>query len=384
VDCKSWRRKVEQVFKDMEKADICIVGGGPAGLAVAIAARRKGFSVTVADGAEPPIDKACGEGLMPETQRALRELGLKLSDSAGYRIRGIRFVEDEIQVAADFQEAQGIGIRRTLLHEQLIQQAETCGVKLLWKTPVTAISPDGVQLGGGRIRARWIIGADGGGSRVRRWVGLNSTERYSHRMAHRRHYRMRPWTEYMEIYWGPRAQAYVTPISREEVCIVVLGETAENADFERALDTLPQLRERLAGGELCSRERGAITAMHSLARVCRGNVALVGDASGGVDAITGEGLRIAFLQAFALAEAMESGDLRTYERDHRRLAQRPIWTGELMLLLGRNAGIRSRTMQMLKRNPELFARLLAIHVGQARPADVVLAGAQLGWHFLAA
>lgn len=368
----------------MGGTDVFVIGGGPAGLAAAIAARRKGFSVTVADGAEAPIDKACGEGMMPETQAALRKLGVELPAGAGYRFCGIRFVQDSMRVSADFPEGRGIGIRRTLLHQLLIQEAGKCGVQLLWKTPVARIAADGVELAGGRMRSRWIIGADGGGSRVRRWLGLNIRERYSHRMASRRHYRMRPWTEYMEIYWGPRAQAYVTPISREEVCIVVLGETAEDTDFERALDTLPQLRERLAGGELCSRERGAITAMHSLARVCRGNVALVGDASGGVDAITGEGLRIAFLQAFALAEAMESGDLRMYERAHRRLARRPIRMGELMLLLGRNAGIRSRAIQMLKRNPELFARLLAIHVGQARPGDVVLAGVQLGWHFLAA
>jgi flavin-dependent dehydrogenase len=372
------------VVLPMGGTDVFVVGGGPAGLAAAIAARRKGFSVTVADGAEPPIDKACGEGMMPETQAALRELGVELPAGAGYRFRGIQFVQDSMRAAADFPESGGIGIRRTLLHELLIQEAGKCGVQLLWKTPVAGIAADGVQLASGRIRARWIIGADGGGSRVRRWGGLNATVMYSHRMASRRHYRVRPWTEYMEIYWSSRRQAYVTPISNGEVCIVVLGETPEDTDFERVLETLPQLRERLAGAELRSRERGAITAMHSLARVWRGNVALLGDASGGVDAITGEGLRIAFRQAFALAEAMKSGDLREYESVHRRLARRPILMGKLMLLLGRNAGIRRRALQMLNRNPELFARLLAIHVGQAMPGDVVLTGAQLGWKFLAA
>jgi 2-polyprenyl-6-methoxyphenol hydroxylase-like FAD-dependent oxidoreductase len=59
------------------ETDVFIIGGGPAGLAAAIAASRKGFSVTVADGAEPPI------------------------------------------VAADFPEGWGFGIRRTLLHISL-------------------------------------------------------------------------------------------------------------------------------------------------------------------------------------------------------------------------------------------------------------------------
>ena len=371
------------MYTEKEKADVFVIGGGPAGLAAAIAARNRGFSVTVADGSEPPIDKACGEGLMPQTQAALRQLGIALPAGAGYRFRGIQFVQGNIQVAAGFPEGRGIGVRRTLLHELLIREAEKHGVRLLWKTPVAGITPDEVELRDRAVAARWIIGADGGSSRVRRWSNLNASVMNSQRIANRRHYRVRPWTEYMEIYWAPHAQAYVTPISSEEVCIVVMGESAENTNFERARAALPELRERLTGAQLCSRERGAITVMHSLARVCRGNVALVGDASGGVDAITGEGLRLAFRQASALAEAMENGDLRKYERAHRQLARRPIWMGKLMLHLGRNAGIRGRTLRMLSRNPRLFERLLAIHVGHATPGALVATGARLGWQILA-
>ena len=46
--------------------DVFVIGGGPAGLAAAIAARRRGLDVTVADCSVPPIDKACGEGIMPD------------------------------------------------------------------------------------------------------------------------------------------------------------------------------------------------------------------------------------------------------------------------------------------------------------------------------
>jgi flavin-dependent dehydrogenase len=372
------------VFIGSEKTDVFVIGGGPAGLAAAIAARRKGFSVTVADGGEPPIDKACGEGMMPGTQAALRKLGIELPAGAGYQFRGIRFVQGNARVEADLPEGQGIGIRRTLLHELLIQEAERCGVTLLWKTPVSGIASDAVRLPGGAVPVRWIIGADGGSSRVRRWSDLDASLPGSRRVATRRHYRVRPWTEHVEIYWCGRVQAYVTPISREEVCIVVMSESVEEADFKRVLEAMPELRERLAGKELCSRERGATTAMHSLKRVWRANVALVGDASGGVDALTGEGLRLAFRQASALAEAMVSGDLREYGLVHGQLMRRPVLMGRLMLLLGRNEGIRLRVMRMLSRNPELFAQLLAIHVGHATTGEVFVAGAQLGWEFLAA
>ena len=132
------------------------------------------------------------------------------------------------------------------------------------------------------------------------------------------------------------------------------------------------------------RERGAVTYMRTLRRVCTGNVALVGDASGGVDAITGDGLRLAFQHALALAEAIESRNLREYEMAHKRLAQRPRQMGRVLLLLGRNATIRERALQALGARPQLFERFLAIHQGHGSMGDLVSAGAMLGWQFLAA
>jgi flavin-dependent dehydrogenase len=264
----------------------------------------------------------------------------------------------------------------------LVAKAEQCGVRLLWKTPVSAVTPKGVQLKSGLVPARWIVGADGGGSRVRRWSGLEATALREQRFATRRHYRIKPWSPYAEVHWGKRAQAYVTPIGAEEVCIVVLAERPEDAEFAKVLEEFPELRERLCRAELASRERGAITAMHRLKRVTRGNVALVGDASGGVDAITGEGLRLAFRQALGLAEAMERNDLAGYERAHRELARRPMRMGKLMLLLGRNKGLRQRSFAALASKPQLFEDLLAMHMGRASRVQMLGTGLELGWQLL--
>jgi menaquinone-9 beta-reductase len=349
-----------------------------------MAARKKGFSVTLADGAEPPIDKPCGEGLMPETQVALRELDITPDSSEGYPFRGIRFIQKGAWFAADFPEGRGMGLRRPILHAMLVAEAEKSGVRLLWKTPVSGITPEGVQLKSDFVPAHWIVGADGSSSRVRRWSGLETIAQRTQRFATRRHYRVQPWTDYMEIYWAREAQAYVTPIGREEVCIVVMAERLEDADFAKVLEDLPELRERLNGAELASRERGAITVMHRLKNVVRGNVALVGDASGGVDAITGEGLRLAFRQSLALAAAMEASDLQGYEKSHRELARHPMRMGKLMLLLGRNEALRQKSFGVLASKPQLFESLLAVHMGRATPALTVSTGVQLGWRFLSA
>lgn len=364
------------------KVDVFVVGGGPAGLAAAIAARQRGMSVAVADGSAPPIDKACGEGLMPETIAALGELGVDVPPSAGFRFRGIRFLQRDAQVSAEFLQGLGLGIRRTILHEWLIARAEECGVQLMWRTPIAGISEAGVHLTDGFVAARWIVGADGGGSRVRRWSGLDAAARQSQRFATRRHYKVQPWTDHVEIYWGRHAQAYVTPIAREEVCIVVMATHSEHCSFASILQDCPQLAQRLACAELASRERGAITQMHSLRFVHSRNVALVGDASGGVDAITGEGLRLAFRQSIALAEAMEHGDLSRYEQAHRRKARKPSLMGDMLLTLARNERFRTRSIHTLAKRPQLFAQLLAVHTGQAALGNWLSTGAQLGWQFL--
>ncbi len=325
--------------------------------------------------------------MMPETLAVLESLGVKFDRGTGQSFRGITFIQNGVQVSADFPRGQGIGLRRPVLHERLVASAEECGVQFLWKTTVTGIisgiGAGSVQLPERNIRATWIVGADGQGSRVRRWVGLESARRVRQRYASRRHFRVKPWSSRMEIHWVGKTQAYVTPIGEEEVCVVVMAETAAPGLFKTELHEMPALREKLAGASLSSRERGAVTAMRTLRHVQKNNVALLGDASGGVDAITGDGLRLAFRQALALADAMAANDLTQYQRAHRKLARRPMLMGNLMLWLGRNPRIRARVLRAMHDNPELFARLLATHAADGNSAQLLATGTQLGLRLLA-
>ncbi len=362
---------------------VLVIGGGPAGLAAAIAARMKGFDVAVADGAKPPIDKACGEGLMPGAMAALRELGVTICPGDGQVFRGIRFIDATNSVVASFSRASGFGVRRTVLHQKMVERAQECGITLLWNSPVAGLSGEGAILGDAVMKARWIIGADGMHSRVRRWIGLDANARQEMRFAQRRHYRVKAWTDCMEIHWGQEGQAYVTPLSNHETCVALISRDPRMR-LEDAWKVFPKLARYLRQAKPSSAERGAVTLTRRLGDVYRGNIALIGDASGSVDAITGEGLGLSFRQAIALANALSKGKLESYKQAHRRLARRPNTMGWLLLLLDRYPSLRKRVMRCLAEEPVLFAGLLAAHLGELSPKFLAATGLRFGWQFLTA
>jgi menaquinone-9 beta-reductase len=377
-------------FSNSSSWDVFVAGGGPAGLATAIAARRHGMSVVVADGAVPPIDKPCGEGLMPDGVEALHQLGITIPEGEAYPFRGIRFVSDGTKAEAAFPRGAAYGIRRTHLHRVMADHAAACGVHLWWRAAVTGLHPEGALVAGELVRARWVVGADGSSSRVRGWAKLgqrkldatlDATPEKDPRFAFRRHYRVEPWTDFMELHWGRNCQVYVTPVSSEEVCVALISSRPK-LRLEDGLAEFPELSARLENAQHASSERGAITVTRRLQRVYCDRTVLVGDASGGVDAITGEGLCLAFRQAVLLGDCLASGDLARYQNGHRALIRRPALMARMMLFMAKHNRLRRRTMEAFQASPRSFAGMLAMHVGEGSRCDYISNGIALGWGLL--
>ena len=356
--------------------DVFVIGGGPAGLAAAIACRRQGLSVALADALIPPIDKACGEGLMPDGLAVLGQLGVSIPKSSSFPFRGIALVNGPDRAYAHFPNGRALGVRRTVLHAALVEQAARTGVQMSWGSSVTGMDDGAILVDRRKVTARFVIGADGGTSRVRTWAGLDATWRRSRRFGFRRHYRVAPWTDCMEIHWGPGCQIYATPVSAGEVCIALISRDPR-LRLEDVMPAFPHLRELLGQAEIVSNERGSVTASRHLRRVWRDRVALVGDASGSVDAITGEGLCLAFQQSLALADAIAACDLGAYAVAHRRLRRRPAFMADFMLALGESPRLRGRAIRVLAADPDLFAKMLAMHVGARNTVQLVMTAANL-------
>ncbi|HTG34435.1 MAG TPA: NAD(P)/FAD-dependent oxidoreductase [Thermoanaerobaculia bacterium] len=361
-------------------SDLLIVGGGPAGLATAIRARLAGLAVTVLDRARPPIDKACGEGLMPDAVARLREIGV---EPRGLPFRGIRYFDGTLAAEGLFPHSGGLGVRRTELHEALVRRAEEVGVILRWGVKAEGLQDGGIATDQGIFTARWIVGADGLRSPVRHWAGLDGGEAPLRRFGVRRHFAMSPWSDFVEVYWGPDCEAYVTPVASDQVGVAFLW-SGRKADFDDLLESLPALRARLAGVPEASRDRGIGPLRQRAQAVHKGNVALVGDAAGYFDAITGEGLAVALHESAALVEAILAGNLDLYAAAHRRINRLPNLMTGLVLAMERRPRLRARAIRALAAEPALFSRLLGIHARTLPPRRLGLGALRLAWRLVAA
>jgi flavin-dependent dehydrogenase len=362
--------------------EVLVVGGGPAGLAAAIAARQAGLNVTVVDRARPPIDKACGEGIMPDGLAALQKLGVSVPPAQAFAFRGIRFLDDSHAVEATFASGEGYGIRRVVLHDLLVQRAIALGVDLRWGTRVAGLSPGGLEIEGQTVPYRWLVCADGQNSMIRKKSGLFHSRPANVRYGFRRHYRIAPWTNFVEVHWADCGQMYVTPVAQDQVCVAMITADPQMR-FDVALPRFPKLALRLRGADLCDKTVGAITASRTLHNVYSGRIALIGEAAGSVDAITGEGLSIAFRQAAELAAAMQAGSLAPYQLAHERIMRVPRNMARLLLTLDRRQGFRGRVLGALERQNEAFRRMLAIHTGAASVREFGVGQAiLLGWRLL--
>ena len=130
---------------------------------------------------------------------------------------------------------------------------------------------------------------------------------------------------------------------------------------------------------------GAVTTTRKLKAVTRGRIALLGDCSGSADAITGDGLSLAFQQATALAAAMCSEDLSAYQRTHEVISNLPRNMGQLMLLMHDYPALRHRVFRGFSRSPQMCEKLLAVHTRTISPLQ--LGGMDclsFGWNVLRA
>jgi len=332
--------------------DVLVAGGGPAGLATAIRAAQAGFATTVVDRRAGVVDKACGEGLMPSAMRSLRALGVEVP---GRAFHGIRYVDGDRSAEGRFRAGPGLGVRRVDLHQALRQRADQVGVRRVTGTV------DRIRQGNGWVeaageRARWLVGADGLHSAVRRDLGLELPSRHPPRYGLRRHFAIEPWTDLVEVHWSAHAEAYVTPVG--EGCVGVALLFTGRASYDELLRRFPVLAAHLEGAAPVTAVRGAGPFEQRVRRRVAGRVLLVGDAAGYVDALTGEGINLGLAASEAAVAALVAGDPLAYEAAWSRLSRRYRTLTSTLLWARRRPWLRPRIVPAAERLPMVYRGVL--------------------------
>ncbi|MFC9693172.1 NAD(P)/FAD-dependent oxidoreductase [Kribbella sp. NPDC056951] len=299
--------------------DLLVAGCGPAGAATAIRAALAGLSVVVLEPRPGPIDKACGEGIAHSAVNYLDRLGVELT---GRPFHGIRYLDADHSVDARFTTGPGLGVRRTALHQALLDRFAELNVPIV-PTRVGPITQNTTSVTAAGHTARYLAAADGLHSPIRRQLGL-SGERTAQsgapaRRGLRQHFQVSPWTDLVEVYWSPLGEAYVTPVADDLVGVAVL--TTARGTFDSHLDAFPTLKRRLSSATPANTVMGAGPLHQRVHQRVSGRVLLVGDAAGYIDALTGEGIAVALRTSAELVDCVIADRPADYESAWRRVSR---------------------------------------------------------------
>jgi len=345
------------------RRDAVVVGGGPAGLAFAAAAAVRGLDVTVLEARPYPVDKACGEGILPAGVRALDALGLRrrLGAADATPLDAIRWIDatggTPLAAEAALPAPGGLGVRRTALSAALLAAARQAGAEVREAEAVghrRGADEVAVATGDGEVRARLLVAADGLASPIRRREGLDAPVRGPPRFGLRRHLAVAPWSSAVEVHLADGVEAYLTPCGAGRLGVAFLFEREAPGGWPALLARFPALAARLEGAPAASDDRGAGPLRRASRTRVLDRLVLLGDAAGYVDALTGEGLslslncalELAALAPDALARGAGRSELLPYERAwRRRFRTYAAWTG-LLLAVARRPGLRRRALAL--------------------------------------
>lgn len=304
----------------MEKVDLAVVGGGPAGAIVAREAAAGGARVVLFERA-PRAPLRCA-GLI--STRAVNELGVP-RDLVLAEIRGVVIHGPKGSEASLFSpEPKAMVIDRKRLDARLRACARDAGARVMEGASVLGWDGSVLYTSAGKFRPGILVGADGAMSAVARWAGLPGPREIL--IAYQAEVTApSEQPDRVEIFLGrdhaPGFFAWAVPAG--ETIRVGLATT----EARRAPDLLRRFLARRSPGARVRGISGGLIPIGPPARTSAGRTFLVGDAAAQVKPLTGGGLYYGGTAARLLGRLIAGGEPAEYEAGWRERFGREIEFG---------------------------------------------------------
>lgn len=308
------------------KADVLVLGGGPAGGLTALLFARAGHSVVLCESYAALPERVCGMYLCPAGVALLERLGLhdKLASDARH-LRGMVMVAPNLQrLETFFPQGEnlpdhGLALMRPQLDNTLLDLARAAGVQVCMGARPTSIERRSggwcaTLPNGERLEARLLVGADGRKSSTARLLSLTLPVKRSRAAVHidRPTLMSAPPLGQMHVF-DDGAYAGLNPIAPGLMNVSMVCDP----EALRAVPVVEFINEHIARSPhlsalvepLPADARPGVT-FPTNARVrsaATHDAALVGDASGYIDPLTGEGIYAALWTAEALVNSASQG-----------------------------------------------------------------------------
>lgn len=380
----------------MKKYDVAIIGAGPAGIASAISLAQQGLKIALLEKNAGPQGKACGEGILPLGVKQIEALGILDLIPTKQRaiIKGINYNLGKINAQAYFLQGSGLGINRLTLSNAFFNKIKNySNIELL--TQHKFISLDGSTLVFkekekiGKLKANFIIGADGLRSTVKNYIETKEKESKWQRYALSAHFSIKPWSNMVEIFLKDKAEAYVTPTGPEEINLVLMWHKNKidksfkgEALFWHILEQFEELAPYFCPSKL-KHPPFATGPFHSRPTKIfeMPNIALAGDAAGYIDPLSGEGINIGLFSGRLLGQIAGSAlkekrlplfnEFKRYQNElHRYSLGHTILTYGL-LNAQKSPWFFSKALAYFKLRPWALSFLTGLSMG-LKPRDIAL------------
>lgn len=317
------------------KADVVVVGAGPAGSAAAAWAARNGREVLVIDKARFPRDKACGDGLTPRAVLEMQRLGLGSWLDGRVRHRGLRLsgfgADVEIAWPGPSFPSTSSAVPRTELDDRIRMVAVDEGAKMMLGVKAVDVRHDSsgrvesvVLDSGASIGCSELIVADGARSTLGRVLGREWHQETVYGVAIRGYIATpraaEPWiTSHLELR-SPEGKVlpgygWIFPLGNGEVNIGVGALATAKRPADAALRPLMSYYTGLRREEwgFVGEPRAGLSALLPMGGAVSGvagpNWMLIGDAAACVNPLNGEGIDYGLETGRLAAELLGTGDL---------------------------------------------------------------------------